>query len=97
MEDVFKVGDLLLAAFLQSYGHRIQSTHLDERGLAVFVFSDSNSIRDDSKAFLEDGAVGVRTLSRNISKLRRSFREMKRRGSMKETMNGQGNREAWAR
>lgn len=97
MEDTFRVGDLLLAAFLQSYGHRMQDMDLDERGLAVFVFSDSDSIRDDSKTFLEDGAVGVRTLSRNLSKLRRSFREMKRRGGMKETMNGQSKREAWAR
>ena len=66
MEGSFKVGDLLLAAFLQSRGHSVQNMHLDERGFAVFVFSDGGSIRSDSKEFMEDGAVGVRTLSRNL-------------------------------
>lgn len=90
MDATFEVKDLLLAAFLEARGHRRSDTLLDDRGYGVFVFPDGAKIKNDAKQFIEDAEVPVRTLARNISRLRRDFREMKRNGGMK--LNGDRNK-----
>lgn len=75
---LYETEDILCAAFLQSYGHFLSETkaHPAKRNYFLFVFQDpQGSVEKDGQKFLNDGLVPVRTLARNLSKLRNRSRE----------------------
>jgi hypothetical protein len=79
---IYETQDILLAAFLLSRNRTmLETTPSQLPGRDIFVFADPNNLlASDAKEFLDDGPIPVRTLARNLSKLRNQVRQ-KRHGA----------------
>ena len=77
----FTTTEFLLAAFLQVRRHELIEVvpNPNGDGRVTFIFRDNDRIGQDNQDFVRDGLVPVRSLSRQIAKLRDAVRELKDR------------------
>ncbi len=85
MSDLFTTDDIVLAAFLQAKEHGLVEAHPNGSGKVTFVFADSERIRNDAKAFLDNAPIPVRTMARRMARLRDLCREVRQRRSTEQT------------
>ncbi len=92
----FTTTEFLLAAFLRVKGHELVDMlpNLNGDGRVTFVFRNNDQIGRDTQNFIENGLVPVKSLSRQIARLRDAVREMREqqrraRGATNEHINQQ--------
>ncbi len=85
-DEFFRTTDRLLTAFLRVRGNQLLEVRPDDNnGKATFVFRDSEKLLRDTKDFMDNAPIPVRSLARKMAQLRDACRDLRRRPTLDRT------------